>query len=70
MDQCDDNDKEYNLTQDLSDKKHSSWMRLVLVEKYKEGVFDRKTILENGLGTIQGPCKVRVDFDNFVEMNK
>lgn len=38
MDQCDDNDKEYNLTQDLSDKKHSSWMRLVLVEKYKEGV--------------------------------
>ena len=45
-------------------------MRLVLVEKYKEGVFDRKTILENGLGTIQGPCKVRVDFDNFVEMNK
>lgn len=70
MTNCDNNDREYNLTSDLVEKKHNRWMRLVLVEKYEEGRFEKEDLLENGLGTIQGPCRVLSDFDEYISMNK
>ena len=42
-------------------------MRVRLLNKYPEGKFDRISLLENGLNTIQGPSKVAEDFISYIE---
>lgn len=68
MDDTDGSDNEFILGESL--KKAKRYMRVRLLEKYPEGKFDRVSLLENGLKTIQGPSKVESDFIGYIEGHK
>lgn len=65
MENTDGSDEEFIIGGSL--QKAKRYMRVRLLAKYPEGKFDRISLLENGLKTIQGPSKVSEDFISYVE---
>ena len=43
------------------------YMRLKLVQSFKDGKFPRKALLENGLKTVQGPTKATEQLIAYLE---
>lgn len=43
------------------------YMKLKLIERYPETKFDRVSLLENGLKTIQGPSRATEEFIKYLE---
>lgn len=66
MNECDDNDAQYNLGEYGQDT-HHRWMRLVLLEKYPEEKFPKDELIAHGLKTVQGPCKVDENFVKYID---
>lgn len=44
-------------------------MRLKLVQSFKDGKFQRKALLENGLKTVQGPTKATEQLIAYLEQS-
>lgn len=65
MDEADDNDIRYNLT-DKPAETIGRFMRLVLICRYPKGLFHKDVILKNGLNTVQGPSKVSEELRNYI----
>lgn len=46
----------------------SKYMRLKLIKKFKEGTLQYRSLITNGLRTVQGPSKASVELEQYIEM--
>lgn len=46
----------------------SRYMRIKLVEEYKEGTLPYRSLIANGLRSVQGPSKASVELEQYIEM--
>ena len=60
-----DNDMDYIVGRRLLEQS-GRYMRLKLIESYKEDKFKRKDLLKNGLKTVQGPTKATDELINYL----